>query len=165
MNTNGNNQKKTILLATFTEEKFLDNVVGKILQCFSIENDKIYVFEEEKNTIKKIVTYNAYANADGKVVFDHIQNTIRINRKKDSNTLYTINALNAIIEEKTGRIDESYNIDWEEYHNMLILCDKKYKKIMLTKTRFYAKVDRKEFIEKGTVPKPKRNYNNPQYKY
>ena len=43
-------------------------------------------------------------------------------RKKETNTLYTINALNRLIESvNNGVLDTSYQVDWENYRNCMLL--------------------------------------------
>ena len=51
-----------------------------------------------------------------------IQDTISLHRKKHTNTLYTINALNDLIRELNGgKLDKSFSVDWENYRNSLLL--------------------------------------------
>ena len=51
-------------------------------------------------------------------------NTISIHRKKDSNTLYTVNALNAVIKNlNNGVLDKSFVVDWSRYENTLLLTN------------------------------------------
>jgi hypothetical protein len=51
-----------------------------------------------------------------------IPNTILLHRKKESNTLYTINALNTLIRElNNGIADPNYKITWEDYRNTILL--------------------------------------------
>lgn len=54
-----------------------------------------------------------------------MQDTITINRKKDTETLYSINALNALIKEQNnGVLDRSYRVNWAHYENKLLLTDR-----------------------------------------
>ena len=51
-------------------------------------------------------------------------NTIMIHRKKETNTLYTVNALNAIIKKtNNGVLDKKFIINWPLYENSLMLND------------------------------------------
>jgi activator of HSP90 ATPase len=66
------------------------------------------------------------------------KNTILINKKAESNTLYSINALNSIIQElNNGILDKRYIIDWSQYKDNLLLTDKEtgYKKIHITELK------------------------------
>jgi hypothetical protein len=67
----------------------------------------------------------------GSTPIDSNWKTILVHRKKQSNTIYTINALNTIIKHKTGgQLDNTYQLDWDEYRNsILITSNQSYKKI------------------------------------
>jgi len=53
-----------------------------------------------------------------------IPNTISLHRKKQSNTLYTINALNEVIRSLNGGVlDKRFPIPWEDYQNTLLLTN------------------------------------------
>jgi hypothetical protein len=53
-----------------------------------------------------------------------VKDTISINRKKETNTLYSINALNAIIKVmNSGVIDKNYIVNWADYTNCLVLSE------------------------------------------
>jgi hypothetical protein len=65
-----------------------------------------------------VVTYNV----DQGNVQTIPENTILVHRKKESNTLYTINALNELIKKLNGGVvDTSYKIDWQHYRNCVLL--------------------------------------------
>ena len=56
--------------------------------------------------------------------YSQLPNTISLHRKKNTNTLYTINALNDLIRELNGgKLDKSYPIQWENYTNCLLLTN------------------------------------------
>ena len=55
-----------------------------------------------------------------------------VHRKKESNTMYTINALNRLIVDENGSLDKSYQVDWEKHRNSVILTDGDGYKIMKT---------------------------------
>ena len=61
------------------------------------------------------------------------KNTISIHRKKETNTLYTVNALNEVIKDlNNGILDKTMIIPWESYENSFILVDDPgYKQINL----------------------------------
>lgn len=53
---------------------------------------------------------------------DFLPKSIMVHRKKESNTIYTINALNELIMQiNNGVLDKSYSIDWERYRNSILL--------------------------------------------
>jgi hypothetical protein len=47
-----------------------------------------------------------------------------VHRKKETNTLYTVNALNEIIQRiNNGVLDKTYQLEWHNYRNSLLLTD------------------------------------------
>ena len=81
---------KTQLLCTFTKRNRLYDTVSLIIECHEIVFNKIYVFSNEDDHHQLICTYNIPQNED-----NYIEgvDTIALHRKKQTNTLYTINAL------------------------------------------------------------------------
>jgi len=62
------------------------------------------------------------------------ENTILVHRKKESNTLYTINALNELIKKLNGGVvDTRYQIDWQHYKNTILLTQQNELKQLKTK--------------------------------
>ena len=83
--------------------------------------DKIYVFENQDEESQLICTYNVEFIENFE---ENIIDTISLHRKKQSNTLYTINALNEVIREKNnGVLDKSFMVDWNEFENTLLLTN------------------------------------------
>jgi hypothetical protein len=53
-----------------------------------------------------------------------LENTILIHRKKESKTLYTINALNELVKEENGGVlDTSFVLNWQKFKNCIILTN------------------------------------------
>ena len=115
--------KKSQLLCTFTNKKDIDNTIESIKLAYDITFNKIYVLQNEDNTKELICTYNVDEGAD--IDFNSVQNTISLHRKKISNTLYTINALNELIKTiNNGVLDTKYMVPWELYKNMILITNK-----------------------------------------
>tara|TARA_R100000808_G_C2095911_1_gene114631 strand:+ start:281 stop:694 length:414 start_codon:yes stop_codon:yes gene_type:complete len=113
---------KTQLLCTFTAKNTLDDVLELIIECNDILYDKIYVFQNNHEKNQLICTYNVEYEDDH--ISENIPNTISLHRKKQSNTLYTINALNEVIRElNNGVLDKRFPIPWEQYQNSLLLTN------------------------------------------
>ena len=56
--------------------------------------------------------------------YSELDNTILLHRKKQTNTLYTINALNSLIQVlNNGVLDTTYQLDWENYRNTMLLTN------------------------------------------
>jgi hypothetical protein len=61
-------------------------------------------------------------NVDFGNIGEFLDNTILVHRKKETNTLYTINALNTLIRSLNGgRLDTTYRVDWQDYRNSILL--------------------------------------------
>ena len=133
---------KTQLLCTFTQKDKLEDILSLIIICNDILYEKVYVFQNGKDRDQLICTYNVEYDADNHP--DDIPNTISLHRKKQSNTLYTINALNEVIRELNGGVlDKRFPIPWEEYQNSLLLTnDTGLNKIP---TRIHSIVDIKDY--------------------
>ena len=113
---------KSQLLCTFTTRKDLDNVVEDIKKSYEIFFNKIYVLQNEDNVEELICTYNV--DTKNGVDYNKVTGTISLHRKKHSNTLYTINALNECIKNlNNGVLDEKFMIPWENFKNMLMVTN------------------------------------------
>ena len=114
---------RTQLLCTFTNQKSLDQVTHNITKNFNVIFDKIYVLQNEDKHHELICTYNV--DQDEEIDFNSVENTISLHRKKISNTLYTINALNELIKTiNNGVLDIKYQVPWELYKNMILITNK-----------------------------------------
>jgi len=113
---------RTQLLATFTNKEDIDKFVSKISSAYKIVFNKIYVLQNEDNTNELICTYNVDTQ-DG-VDYNKVKGTISLHRKKHSNTLYTINALNEVIAElNNGVVDSKFLVPWENFKNTLLVTN------------------------------------------
>jgi hypothetical protein len=107
---------KTQLLCTFTTKEELQTSLQEIRTKYRIVYNYIYVLQN-----KLFVTYNI----DTQYQPDKpLENTILVHRKKQSNTLYTINALNELVkEENNGVLDKTFSIDWNKFKNSIIVTN------------------------------------------
>ena len=113
---------KTQLLCTFTQRDKLDDILELIILCNEILYNKIYVFQNGNDYHQLICTYNVEYDAENHP--EDIPNTISLHRKKQSNTLYTINALNEVIRDLNGGVlDKKFPVPWGEYQNSLLLTN------------------------------------------
>jgi hypothetical protein len=105
------------LFCTFTDPKNLDVLIEDIKAKYSIIYNKMFVLEIIGKE-EYVITYNVeHANVS------YIpENTILVHRKKESNTLYTINALNALIRQlNNGMLDTRFIVNWSDYKNCILL--------------------------------------------
>jgi len=111
-----------ILLASFITIKQSDDFFNKLDTLFSIKKDKTFIFSLGENLM---VTFKLTSTNDLKeVIKTKLKNTIQIHKK--SNSFYTINALNKLIQRDFNLVDgnidyKSYSIDWNKYQDKLFL--------------------------------------------
>ena len=114
---------RTQLLCTFTTKNNLEQTTHDITKNFNVIFEKIYVLQNENKPYELICTYNIDKNDD--VDFNKVKNTISLHRKKITNTLYTINALNELIKTiNNGILDIKYQVPWDIYRNMILILSK-----------------------------------------
>jgi hypothetical protein len=112
---------KTQLLCTFSTKKDIENNLDFIKKSYILAYNYIYVLQNKNVPNDLFVTYNVVV--EGHHPESELK-TILVHRKKQTNTLYTINALNQLIMEKTGgMLDDKYEVNWEEYRNCILLTN------------------------------------------
>ena len=98
---------------------------------YHIVYNYIYVLQNKSNLDELFVTYNIDVQYQPE---KPLENTILVHRKKQSNTLYTINALNELVkEENNGVLDKTFSIDWEKFKNSIIVTNVEGTKNIYTK--------------------------------
>ena len=126
INTKDLNNK---LFCTFTTREGLDTLISNITAQYTIMYNKLFVLEI-KDSDEMVVTYNV----DQGNINSIPANTILVHRKKESNTLYTINALNELIKSLNGGIvDRRYRVEWMHYRNTILLTQQSDLKQLKTK--------------------------------
>ena len=117
------------LFCTFTTNEGLDSLLEGIQRSYDIMYNKIFVLYVKSND-EYVCTYNVdQGNINGLP-----DNTIMVHRKKETNTLYTINALNELIKKLNGGVvDTSYKINWLHYKNSILLTQQNELKQLNTK--------------------------------
>lgn len=109
---------KRQLLCTFSNVKDFQNASGLIKKFYEVYNNRIFVFCNTNNPKEIYLTYNVL---NMKKNSSRFPNTILIHRKKQTNTLYSLNALNTLIKEEHGCLDSCFVLDWKLYENSLII--------------------------------------------
>jgi len=123
------------LFCTFTTLDELDGLIGDITSKYKVMYDKIFVLHIKSNG-EFVCTYNVEQGN----VSDIPSNTILVHRKKDSNTLYTINALNELIKKLNGGVvDTRFPIDWQHYRNTILLTQ--HDELKQLKTKIYKIIE------------------------
>ena len=134
---------KTQLLCTFAKKNNLNEIIDIIISCNNVLFDKIYVFENAQEPANLICTYNVEFEND---FMEGIPNTISLHRKKHTNTLYTINALNQIIVQlNNGVLDKRFPVPWKDYRNCILLYNDD--KLVEIKTKIHKIVKVSEWTD------------------
>ena len=117
------------LFCTFVEEQQIDEFIEDIKNYYTIAYNKIFVLYVKSNN-EYVCTYNIMETEIDEIPY----NTILVHRKKESNTLYTINALNELIKKlNDGVVDVNYRINWQHYKNTILLTQHDELKQLRTK--------------------------------
>ena len=108
------------LLCTFANSLNYIDVLKEIPNQYTLIDNKIFVFANETNLRELYLTFNVEKNDRN----NRFKGTISIHRKKQTNTLYTLNAMNKLIaDENNGVYDKNFQLSWELYKNSIILTN------------------------------------------
>lgn len=111
-------QLKNKLFCTFSTKDRLEETLQTIKNEYVIMYSKIFVLESAESD-EFLCTYNIEVQEGTTRV---LPNTILLHRKKETNTLYTINSLNLLIKSlNEGILDTSYRINWPDFKNTVLL--------------------------------------------
>lgn len=123
----------TQLLCTFIVADKLTESIETIKNTYTLAFNNVYVLENVDDAAQLILTYNVIVGSL-KPQYLPPASTISVHRKKQTNTIYTINALNALISEKNGGVvDKAYKVEWPELRNCILVTAQGRLKIVKTK--------------------------------
>ena len=107
------------LFCTFVRRRELEETVERITTTYPILHNTIFVLSiTDRRDLA--VTYTP----DTTERLSISEDTILVHRKKHTNTLYTINAMNIIIKmNNNGVLDKTHQVDWESYKNSILLSN------------------------------------------
>jgi hypothetical protein len=128
---NTENQVRGVLFGTFVigDEDAVQAAINKILETVQITNKYMFVLRDKDDESRTLLTYNA--KADRTSIASLKLFTLRLHRKKQTNTLYTINGLNmAVSKQYNGKTGKHLKLDWDEYQNSVILTYNRNIKVM-----------------------------------
>jgi len=119
-------QVKKLLLAAFIKNDGIERFFTYLDETFNIPKDKLFLYQIIDGTEENfIVTFKIILHNGKRIdIKKYFRNTIPIHKKGDA--IYTINALNKLIEFECegdiGNIDyQKYLINWNKYQGNLIL--------------------------------------------
>jgi hypothetical protein len=123
------------LFCTFTNINALEDLTNEIIEKYTILYNKVFILRI-LNKEEYVITYNIELGNISSIP----ENTIMVHRKKESNTLYTINSLNELIKKlNNGLLDASFKIDWNEYRNSILLTQ--HNEFVKLNTKVYKILD------------------------
>lgn len=109
---------RTQLVCTFVRKNEIDSSVDEIQELFSVLNGKIFLLRAVNVQNELMLSYNVLMDTKK----DFLPGSIMVHRKKETNTIYTINALNELIMNlNNGVLDKSYPIEWVKYQDTMLL--------------------------------------------
>lgn len=113
-------KSETQLLCTFCAKKDIESTIEQIKKIYTLAFNSVYVLDNVNDENQAILTYNI--DLSKPVLGEAPESTISVHRKKQTNTIYIINAINKLIEEKNGGVlDKTYKIDWTELQNTVLV--------------------------------------------
>lgn len=109
---------RTQLVCTFVKKHEIEESIDDIKQLFSVINNKIFLLKSTNVQNELMLSYNVLLDSKK----DFLPGSIMVHRKKETNTIYTINALNELIMSlNNGILDKKFQIHWENYENSILL--------------------------------------------
>lgn len=113
---------RSILLASFVTKDQLYDAIDQVSKILDIPTSQIFIFKNEDVQEEYILTYNLnpeFANIKFSTIWP---NTISIHRKKNTNSLYSLNAMNELIKSLNGgQVSSSFKVDWSRYTDTLLI--------------------------------------------
>jgi hypothetical protein len=107
------------LFCTFTKKEDLQYTITDIQTKYTVLYAKVFVLEIAEGD-EYVCTYNIDSDNINKNTL--LPSTILMHRRKETNTLYTINSLNSLIATlNSGVMDKNYKINWIDYKNSILL--------------------------------------------
>ena len=109
---------KTQLVCTFIKKYQIDDTLDDIKNEFTVLSNKVFLLRSNEIMNELILSYNVLLDSHK----EFLPGSILVHRKKETNTIYTINALNELIMNlNNGVLDKKYPIDWERYQDTMLL--------------------------------------------
>ena len=108
---------KTQLVCTFVRRNQIDKTLDIISDSFTLLNNKVFLLKSLGIESELILSYNVILDSHKQF----LPGSILVHRKKETNTIYTINALNDLIMTlNNGILDKTYPIEWDRYTDMML---------------------------------------------
>ena len=107
------------LLCTFSDPSNVENDLRSIGNVYKLVNGKIFSFCNQQNETEIYLTYQIIKTS----LKSKYPRTIGVHRKRETNTIYTLNAMNTLITNcNSGVFDRAFQLNWQAYKNTIILA-------------------------------------------
>lgn len=123
------------LLITFSDYEMLDSTIDMVYEYYSLDDSKLFILQNVNDENSFYLTYNI---SIGNYV-DKPSRTMLAHRKKETNTIYTINAVNQLAVSEIGYASSTYEVNWSLFKNSLLLTDSSG--LVVHKTKLYDIID------------------------
>lgn len=123
-----------VLLLSFSTLEEYRTELQRIREVYRPDSS-IFVLENVEQPNEVYVTFNTTYNFK-------MSGIIKMNKNKDTNTLFTIDALNTLAIREIGKISRDFVPDWEAYRNSLLLIRDGELYIAKTKIKEIIKIER-----------------------
>ena len=125
------------LICIFTTDPEIDYTVGMIQKTYEIVYKRIFILSIEESD-ELICSFNIEKGN----VRKQLPGAMLVHRKRDTNTMYTINSLNTLVKsENNGILDSNYTVDWTKYRNSLLVTSNNELKVLKTKVYQIVNLD------------------------
>lgn len=111
-------KKKDVLIGIFAKKDEVESVINKLVDTHNKNKEWIFVYFIEGNEKEQLITFKSNWNKD--IIKDFDNGTIFHVKNK---CLFSINALNKLIEQENGSLDDTYQVDWNKYENTLMIIE------------------------------------------
>jgi hypothetical protein len=121
-----------VLLMSFSSEVEYRTHLQTIREIYRPDSS-IFVIQNRYDDNEIFITFNTEYNFK-------TPGTIKVNKRKSTNTIFTIDAVNHLSIQENGVIDKDWIPNWEEFHNCLLLVRNGELAVIPTKIREIIKL-------------------------
>lgn len=121
-----------VLLMSFSSEDEYKTHLQVIREIYRPDSS-IFVLQNSDNDDDIFITFNTEYNFKTPGI-------IKIHKKRETNTLFSVDSVNELSMRANGRIDKEWSPNWEEYRNSLLLMRDGELSVIPTKIREIIKL-------------------------
>lgn len=107
---------KSVLIGTFVKKERILNFLDFLKRKLGLNIRKIRIFEVKSNDYEYLITFKTY---DKEQYLSKIKYSTVLHVK--NNCLFSINALNKMIDGKSFKENKEYTVNWDNFKNKIII--------------------------------------------